>query len=47
MKRINRAGKFTAVALTAVMTLSLAACGRQDSGSQGTAEQKEYIYVPV
>ena len=46
MKRINRAGKFTAVALTAVMTLSLAACGRQDSGSQGTAEQKEYIYVP-
>lgn len=47
MKKIYRGRKATAVALAAVMTMSLAACGKQDGGNQGgQTEQKEYIYVP-
>ena len=47
MKKIYRVRKATAVALAAVMTMSLAACGKQDNGNQGgQTEQKEYVYVP-
>lgn len=48
MKKSYAAKKITAAALATVMAVSLAACGRQDGGSQGggQTEQKEYVYVP-
>ena len=46
MKKSYIAKKITAAALAGVMAVSLAACGKQDSGNQGTADQKEYVYVP-
>lgn len=46
MKKFYHAGKITAAALATVMAVSLAACGKQDGGSQATTDQKEYVYVP-
>lgn len=46
MKKSYAAKKITAAALATVMAVSLAACGKQDGGSQGTTDQKEYVYVP-
>ena len=46
MKKSHIAKKITAAALAGVMAVSLAACGKQDGGNQGTADQKEYVYVP-
>ena len=46
MKKSYIAKKITAIALAGVMAVSLAACGKQNSGNQGTADQKEYVYVP-
>ena len=46
MEKSYAAKKITAAALATVMAVSLAACGKQDGGSQGTTDQKEYVYVP-
>lgn len=48
MKKNYHARKITAAALATAMAVSLAACGKQDGGSQGggQTEQKEYVYVP-
>lgn len=49
MKNLYQIKRATAVTLAAIMTMSLAACGRQDSGSSqqgGQTAAKEYVYVP-
>ena len=46
MKKFYHARKITTAAFVTVMAVSLAACGKQDGGSQGTTEQKEYVYIP-
>ena len=47
MNKFYRARKITAAAPATVMAVSLAACGKQDSGNQGSqTEQKDYVYVP-
>ena len=46
MKHSYKASRITAVALTAIMTMSLVSCGKQGGSQGGQTEQKEYVYVP-
>ena len=47
MKKGKCVRQAAALVLASVMAMSLAACGKSDSGNtQGTTETKEYIYVP-
>lgn len=48
MKKFYRIKRATAVTLAAIMTMSLAACGKQDGGNNQGEQTvaKEYVYVP-